>query len=154
MPFSVIRANPSQAAELTEIAHAAKAFWKYPEHWLAFWRERGDMTITASSIVENPTFVAVKSHELVGFYTLILRQDTGVLENLFIKPDYIGKGIGKLLFQHALQQAKQLGMKKLSLESDPNAKDFYEHMGMKQTGEKKSMLFEEERVLPIMELEL
>lgn len=154
MSFLVTRANPSQATQLTEIAYAAKAFWKYPEHWLAFWRKRRDMTITASSVEDNPTFVAAKDHELIGFYTLILRQDTGFLENLFIKPDYIGKGIGKLLFQHAVEQAKQLGAKKLTLESDPNAKDFYEHMGMKQIGEKKSMLFEEERVLPIMEMEL
>jgi N-acetylglutamate synthase-like GNAT family acetyltransferase len=154
MPSSVTRANPSQATQLTEIAHAAKAFWNYPEHWLLFWRERRDMTITASSVEDNPTFVASSSHELVGFYTLILQQDTAILENLFIKPDSSGKGIGKLLFQHAVEQAKQLGVRKLTLESDPNAKDFYEHMGMKQTGEKKSMLFETERVLPIMELEL
>jgi N-acetylglutamate synthase-like GNAT family acetyltransferase len=82
------------------------------------------------------------------------QKNTAILENLFIKPDSIGQGIGKLLFQHAQEQAKQLGVRKLTLESDPNAREFYEHMGMKQIGEKKSMLFETERVLPIMELEL
>jgi hypothetical protein len=35
------------------------------------------MTITESSIQDNATFVAAKGHELLGFYTLILRQDTG-----------------------------------------------------------------------------
>jgi GNAT superfamily N-acetyltransferase len=159
MSFSITRATPSQATQLTKIAYAAKAFWNYPEPWLAFWRKRGDMTITALSIAANPTFVAAKGHKLIGFYTLILQQDMGqkntaILENLFIKPDSIGQGIGKLLFQHAQEQAKQLGVRKLTLESDPNAREFYEHMGMKQIGEKKSMLFETERVLPIMELEL
>jgi GNAT superfamily N-acetyltransferase len=154
MPLSITRAEPSQATQLTKIAYAAKAFWNYPEQWLAFWREHGDMTITALSIAANPTFVATKDHELIGFYTLILQQDTAILENLFIKPDFIGQGLGKLLFQHAREQAKQLGAKKLTLESDLNAKAFYEHMGMKQIGERKSMLFREERVLPIMEIEL
>jgi GNAT superfamily N-acetyltransferase len=154
MSFLITRVEVSQAPQLTKIAYAAKAFWNYPEPWLAFWRERGDMTITASSIAENPTFVAAREHELIGFYTLILRQDTGILENLFVKPDFIGQGIGKLLFQHALETARRFHLKKLTLESDPNAKAFYKRMGMQQTGEKKSMLFENERVLPIMEFEL
>jgi hypothetical protein len=58
MSFSITRATPSQATQLTKIAYAAKAFWNYPEPWLAFWRKRGDMTITALSIAANLTFVA------------------------------------------------------------------------------------------------
>jgi GNAT superfamily N-acetyltransferase len=159
MAFWIARAEPLQAKELTDIAYAAKAFWNYPEHWLAFWRERGDLTITSSSIAENPTFVATSDRELVGFYTLVLQQGAAqptiaLLENLFVKPTYIGQGVGKLLFHHAREQARQLGVKKLMLESDPNAKTFYEYMGMKQVGEKKSTLFETERILPVMELEL
>jgi N-acetylglutamate synthase-like GNAT family acetyltransferase len=154
MSLTIVRAEPSQATELTELAYTAKAHWGYPESWLELWRERGDLVITATSIAENPTFAAVRDHQCIGFYTLILQKDTALLENLFVKPEYMGQGLGKLLFQHALEQARELGVRKLTLESDPNAKDFYEHMGMKQTGERKSMLLETERVLPIMEKEL
>jgi hypothetical protein len=40
MDFLITRAQPSQATELTGIAHAAKDFWNYPEDWLVFWRAR------------------------------------------------------------------------------------------------------------------
>ena len=33
------RANPDEAGVLTEIAHAAKRHWSYPESWIEYWRE-------------------------------------------------------------------------------------------------------------------
>ncbi len=154
MLLTIVRAEPSQAEELTEISYAAKAFWNYPESWLRLWRERGDLVITATSIAENPTFVAIHDHSCVGFYTLILREDKTLLENLFVRPAYIGQGLGKQLFEHAVATARELEVKWLELESDPNAKEFYEKMGMTQISEKKSDLLGVERHLPIMELRL
>jgi GNAT superfamily N-acetyltransferase len=154
MGLTIARAKPSHAQELTEIAYAAKAHWNYPEPWLKFWRERGDLMVSATSIDKYPTFAAFYDDECVGFYSLILQEDKAILNDLFIRPAYIGQGVGKQLFQHALGTARALKVKWLELESDPNAKAFYEHMGMMHIGEKKNDLLGTERALPVMRLEL
>lgn len=152
--LTIIRAEPSQAKELTEIAYAAKAYWRYPEAWFTVWRERGSLEVSEAFIENHPTFAAFYKDECVGFCSLIMQEDKATLEHLFVKPEHIGKGCGQQLFEHALVAARQMKVKRLELESDPNAQAFYERMGMIKTGDRKSELLGIERSLPIMSMEL
>lgn len=52
-----------------------------------------------------------------------------MLDHLWVVPEKFGTGIGRALFQHALQQAEALGAEFLELEADPHAVGFYERMG-------------------------
>ncbi len=90
----------------------------------------------------------------VGFYTLLDQKGIAWLENLWVTPEQIGKGIGRMLFQHAEKLASQRGYKTLQLEADPNAAGFYEKMGMYKVGEHRSEVDDQPRTLPIMEKEL
>lgn len=87
-----------------------------------------------------------------GYYSL--KQDTEGfwLENLWILPEYMGQGIGKQLFQHALERSRAQGVYNLKIESDPNAQAFYEKMGAVKTGEHQYELEGQPRILPIMEI--
>ena len=38
MELHVRRAMPDEAEALTEIAHAAKRHWGYPENWIERWK--------------------------------------------------------------------------------------------------------------------
>jgi ribosomal protein S18 acetylase RimI-like enzyme len=69
-------------------------------------------------------------------------------------PEFIGLGIGKQLFRHALATARERGYKTLQLEADPNAIGFYEKMGMHKIHEHRSEVDGQPRFLPIMEMEL
>jgi ribosomal protein S18 acetylase RimI-like enzyme len=69
-------------------------------------------------------------------------------------PDFIGKGIGKRLFAHAVEVSRQREYKILQLEADPNALGFYEKMGMEKIGERTSAVENVQRTLPVMELKL
>jgi GNAT superfamily N-acetyltransferase len=152
--FKIVRAEPSQAEELTGLAYVSKAYWNYPESWLTVWRERGVLEVSATFISEHPTFAAFCDEECVGFYLLVVQEDKGVLEHLFVKPAFIGKGFGRQLFEHALVTARETKVKWLELESDPNAQTFYEKMGMKKTGDRTSELLGIERSLPVMTMKL
>ena len=44
MDLHIRRAKPAEAEVLTEIAHAAKRHWGYPENWIEHWKN--DLTIT------------------------------------------------------------------------------------------------------------
>ena len=55
--------------------------------------------------------------------------ENGTLEMLFISPEQRGKGLGKQLLQHGMQN---YAVERLTVnEQNPQAKGFYEHMGFK-----------------------
>jgi GNAT superfamily N-acetyltransferase len=61
-----------------------------------------------------------------------------VLEDLFVEPDAIGTGVGRLLIEHVCRRAAGEGMTSLSIDADPNAEAFYLAMGAVRVGESPS----------------
>ena len=76
------------------------------------------------------------------------------LDNLWVLPGFMGQGIGKQLFHHALERSRALGESVLKIEADPNAQSFYEKMGARKVGESHSQVDGQPRILPIMEINL
>ena len=146
------RALPEEAATLSQIALSAKAYWGYPERWLEIWKPQ--LTFRPADFEENESWVAEIDGQPAAFYTLQEKDGSAWLENLWVTPALIGKGVGKTLFLHAVQTARGRGYKALRLEADPNALGFYEKMGMSKIGEQQSEGVDQPRVLPIMEMEL
>ena len=58
------------------------------------------------------------------------------------------------MFELACDKALKLGYESIELIADPNAKDFYEHLGAKKTGEIHSKVLDVKRVLPKMAVSL
>jgi GNAT superfamily N-acetyltransferase len=152
MDLQITRAEPEQAEALTQIALAAKGHWGYPERWMELWKSQ--LTFAPAYFEEHESWVAKLQHSPIAFYTLLERDGIAWLENLWVSPEWIGKGVGKRLFLHARETARRRGYRALQLEADPNAFGFYSHMGMKQVGERMSEIEGQPRVLPIMELML
>jgi GNAT superfamily N-acetyltransferase len=152
MDLQITRAAPAQAAALTQIALAAKSHWGYPERWMELWKPQ--LTFAPAYFEEHESWVAELEHAPIAFYTLLERDEVTWIENLWVSPEWIGKGVGKMLFLHAREAARQRGFQTLRLEADPNAVGFYRHMGMKQVGERRSEIEGHPRILPIMELRL
>lgn len=152
MNLQIRRATPEQAEALTQIALAAKRHWGYSERWMEIWKPQ--LTFTPSYFAENPSWVATTNDAPVAFYTLLEQEGKAWLENLWVSPEWIGKGVGKSLFLHAVEQARQGGYQTLQLEADPNAARFYEKMGMRQIGARASEVEGQPRRLPIMEMKL
>ena len=146
------RVDPQEADVLTQIALSAKRHWGYPERWLEIWTPQ--LTFTSEYFEENESWVAVDGDQQIGFYTLQDKNEKAWIENLWVLPEYIGKGIGKSLFTHALELACQREYKTLQLEADSNAVGFYEKMGMHKIGERHSEVDGQPRILPIMEMTL
>lgn len=146
------RALPTEAELLTEIAHAAKRHWGYPEHWIAQWCEA--LTLTPAMLAEHPVYVAVHGVEIRGFYALEIDGNTCTLEHFWIRPESIGHGVGRALFEHAVRTAAAKGAEMLLIDSDPHAEGFYRCMGAQRVGEVPADMEETARVLPRMLLQL
>jgi ribosomal protein S18 acetylase RimI-like enzyme len=144
--------HPEEADTLSEIAFSAKSHWRYPEHWMEMWRPQ--LTFTPEYFEATGGWVAVDKETAVGFYTLEEKNGNAWIENLWILPEYIGKGIGKALFLHGLEISRQRGYTILRLEADPNAAGFYEKMGMYKISERQYEIDGQLRILPTMEIRL
>jgi hypothetical protein len=66
----------------------------------------------------------MENDRVVGFYSLQLRDGLCELDNFWIRPDAIGNGYGRQLLEHAKAVAKNLGVRELMIDSDPNARSF------------------------------
>ncbi len=151
MAIKIRRAHYEETSTLSEIALAAKRHWDYPEEWIQKWAPL--LTFTPQQIKDADVFAAVVDSELVGFYRLFTRKPRATLEDLWIRPDFIGKGIGHVLFEHAVTRCHVAGVDILEVEADPHAQGFYEKMGMHKVGEHPSDV-DGQRNLPMMELKL
>jgi ribosomal protein S18 acetylase RimI-like enzyme len=150
--ISIRRALPEEADILTEIALSAKAHWGYPERWMEIWTPL--LTFSAEYFEENESWAAVLDNKPIAFYTLQEKHGTAWIEDLWVLPEYIGQGVGKKLFLHALTRTREMGYQTLQLEADPNAVGFYEKMGMHKIGEQIGEVAGQKRILPVMEMEL
>jgi GNAT superfamily N-acetyltransferase len=152
MDIQILPAKPEQAEVLTQITLAAKRHWGYPERWMEIWKPQ--LTFSSNYFEENESWVAEINETPVAFCTLLEKDGSAWLENLWVTPDVLGKGIGKRLFLHIVEVSRQRGNRRLQLEADPHAVGFYEKMGMHQIGERHSEIESQPRILPIMEMQL
>jgi N-acetylglutamate synthase-like GNAT family acetyltransferase len=150
--IQIRRARPDDAETLTRIAHAAKRHWGYPEHWIEHWKP--DLTITPDFISTNEVFLAVVDEEIIGCCALVLSESFAELEHMWIKPEYIGAGVGRALFLHAKERAAGLKVRELELSADPNAEGFYKRMGAIRIGDVRSEIDGQPRLLPRMKVGL
>jgi GNAT superfamily N-acetyltransferase len=146
--MEIHRAKPENAVALTEIAFAAKRLWGYPEQWIQGWKSV--LTIQPEFVATNETYIAYIDGQTVGFYALVNRMDRASLEHLWVLPSAMGQGVGRVLFNHAVQRAKALGVVAIDIESDPNAEKFYEQMGARRVGVNVTELEGQSRALPVL----
>jgi ribosomal protein S18 acetylase RimI-like enzyme len=147
--MTIVPAKPEDADALTEIAHAAKRHWGYPESWIIAWRDV--LTMRPEFLRVNIAFIAIDERRPVGFY-ILTREDDGIhLDHLWVVPDAMRRGIGRALFEHAVAQARDLGFDSIQIEADPNAEEFYKRMGAIRVGARVSQVEGEERALPLLE---
>ncbi|NED92360.1 GNAT family N-acetyltransferase [Streptomyces sp. SID11233] len=125
-------ARPSEAAELTELALRSKAYWGYDEEFLAACR--AELTMEPDDIGPRRTAVAEEDGRVLGFTTLEGPSPTGVLGMMFAEPDAVGRGVGRLLFEHVVTEARRLGFARFTIDADPNAEPFYRAMGAVRIG--------------------
>ena len=152
MNVQIRRAKPDEAVVLTEIAHAAKRHWGYPENWIEHWK--ADLTITPEFIANNEMYVATNGAEIVGCCAIVFDESAAELEHMWIRPEHMGTGVGRALFIHVKERAANLKVPALELSADPNAEGFYERMGAQRIGEVRSELAGQPRILPRMTVNL
>lgn len=146
--MEIVRAESAAAGALTKIAFAAKGHWGYPEEWIHRWA--GELTVTAEYISAHPTYAAVLEGEIVGFHALQLGSSEAVLDHLWVRPNAMRKGVGRALFEHAENLARERGAGSITIVGDPNAEGFYKRMGAVVYGRQPATMDGQPRFLPLL----
>ena len=66
----------------------------------------------------------------------------------------MGRGLGRELFHHAVETAGGVGARRLEIDSDPHAEEFYLRMGARRIGQVPADVEGVRRVLPRLEVRL
>lgn len=149
--MTIIKAYTDDHIILTDITKKSKAYWGYTDEQMEKWSEL--LTITKAYIETNKVYKLLIDNAVVGYYSYVdLDENVVKLDNLFVLPDFIGSGFGKLLLDDFMSRLKMTKAKKIILDAEPNAEKFYEKFGFIKVGQIETSI--KDRYLPIMELEL
>ncbi|WDF64459.1 GNAT family N-acetyltransferase [Flavobacterium sp. KACC 22763] len=149
--MNILKATTEDHILLTEITKRSKAYWGYSEEQIEKWSN--NLTVTADYIEKNNVCNLVIENKIIGYYSYLKLEENQVkLDNLFILPEYIGKGFGSYLMNDFLERMRNEKCQKIILDSEPNAEQFYQKIGFIKIGEFETSI--KNRFMPIMEMKL
>jgi len=147
---TIRKARSNEAEQLSSIAFDSKAYWGYDASFMESCRE--ELTLTKENVLQQPCYLVEAESKVAGFYLLQKLSTSKVdMQMLFVHQEFIGKGIGKKLFVHAVSTAKEMGYSEMEIQADPFAQPFYERMGAVVVSKTPSLSIPG-RFLPQMEL--
>lgn len=123
-------ARPDEAEALGEMIIAGASYWGHDKNFPDLIESLRQTDMPTPEYIEAETvFIAEENGGVVGFYGLQDHEDFIDMRYLFLDTDYIGKGYGKALWLHSLEEAKKTAFERMRILSDPGAVGFYSAMG-------------------------
>jgi N-acetylglutamate synthase-like GNAT family acetyltransferase len=139
-------ARAADRERLRELTFESKAHWGYDRDLVRRW---------AAGLAFDDgqeRWVAEADGEIVAWAGLLPPADgVAVLDDLWVEPAWLGRGLGSRLFRLAADRARELGAERLEWGAEPNAVGFYERLGGREL---RDHVTEWGRIAPWMGLEL
>ena len=92
------------------------------------------LELDPACVYENRSRVAVEDGRVVGFASTTLAGDFIELDDLFVDPDWMRRGIALALIRDAEAIARSRGVSRIEVTGNHHARAFYEHAGFVETG--------------------
>lgn len=128
----IIRPAVSNECEaLSALCLRSKGWWGYDEVFLEACR--ADLTVTQQDI-DGIFRVAELNGRLGGLVQVVRDGGEWSLGALFVDPPFIGRKVGAALMLWAINAARENGARRLVIEADPAAVDFYRRFGAVDDG--------------------
>ncbi len=140
--MTIRRARPDEYERLRAIAAASKGHWDYDPVFVKSWAARIEFT-------HDDVYVAEIVGEVVGWAALVTKHGAWWLDDLWVVPEWIGKGIGTRMSRHILKLARERGgPTRMEWQAEPNSVAFYEKLGARYLRDSEPTSWG--RVLPVM----
>ena len=128
-------ARPAEAAALASLQRRSSDMWEDSRALLAAHPEV--IESPHGAIAEGRVRVAVAaSGRRLGF-SVVLAAECGTVEldDLFVEPDAMGRGVGRLLIADVVSRAAAAQATSIDVTANPNAHGSYERLGFRVTGD-------------------
>lgn len=113
---------------LTALCVRSKAHWGYDAEFMR--RSVAALRVRSADIELGRVLVAVDGKDrAIGVASVIPEGESADLDLFFVDPPFMGRGMGRVLFEAAVRSARLFGARTLTILADPNAAAFYERMG-------------------------
>ena len=111
------------------------------DEWIAGTTDGWRSIVELNGGTAERAWVAERDGSLLGFATTSPGKDdwlpsprgSGELRNLYLDPDVVGTGVGRLLYEHAIDDLRERGFDPLvvwAFRDNVRARRFYERMGL------------------------
>ena len=103
----------------------------------------------AESIRSDRVWVVEIEQEIAGGMILVPHDEFLMLENIAVRPDAAGAGLGRVLIAQAEQDCRDLGLSEIRLSAHvdmPENVTIYTRLGWKETGRSKNKVHMSKRV--------
>lgn len=149
--MEIRKARIEERDQINAMIMRSKAYWGYDEAFMDACRE--ELSLSVERLLSDNLRVLAKENAVVGTVELVMDGQEAHLYKLFVDPDVIGSGAGRILYEWALARAKSLSATAMLIDADPDASEFYEYMGAKIIGKTPSGSIPG-RFLPLLKHEL
>ncbi|MFF4925641.1 MULTISPECIES: GNAT family N-acetyltransferase [unclassified Kitasatospora] len=125
---TIRRAEATDADRLTDLIQASSAYHGEYAPMIDGYR------VTPDYIAGHEVFLALDpaTDQLLGFYGLI--REPAELDLMFVADEAQGRGTGRELIAHMLEQARTAGIASVLVVSHPDAERFYLRVGAERVG--------------------
>ena len=134
MVESIRDARPDEALSLEALQRRSSDVWEEYRAQLA--ANPDAIEPPQRAIADGRVRVAVDAlGRLLGFSVVLpIRGGRCELDDLFVEPDSMGRGVGRLLVADVATRAAAAGASHVDVIANPNALGFYERLGFEFTG--------------------
>ncbi|HXD70265.1 MAG TPA: GNAT family N-acetyltransferase [Gaiellales bacterium] len=128
-------ARPAEADALALLQRRSSDVWEEYRAQLA--ANPGAIEPQQQAIAEGRVRVAVDASQRRLGFSVVLAPERGrvELDDLFVEPDSMGRGVGRLLVADVVSRAAAVQATCIEVTANPNALGFYERVGFRVTGE-------------------
>ena len=149
--MEIRKAKTEERASINALILRSKAHWGYDDAFMDACRD--ELSMDAERLLSDNFRVLQHHGKVVGTVELAVEGPKAHLHKLFIDPDLIGSGAGRILYEWALARARSFNATAMLIDADPDACGFYEYMGARVIGQVPSGSIEG-RFLPLLQHDL
>ena len=118
---------------LWELCMRSKAVWGYDAAFMEACR--GELSFDPGDLASSRIAVAASAERVLGVAQVRMKAGNGAdLAKLFVEPEAMGGGVGRVLLAWATDAAREMGASSMTIEADPDAAPFYRRLGARDTG--------------------
>jgi GNAT superfamily N-acetyltransferase len=132
LPVWTRKARPNERLDLEELQYRASR--ALPEYRGQLDANPEALHLPLEQIQRGEVVVAEGVDRVAGFAVIAIAADGAELEGLFVEPEFWLRGVGSMLVEYAVHEARRAGLT-LTVIAAPGAREFYERCGFAVEGD-------------------